>query len=64
MKYVVYFTWKWNGEKDSFNVDSARERNMNIDEMIEREEFESISYCPIYRDGEYGKRINVYNSVN
>lgn len=55
MKYAIYFTWK-DGFYDTFNVDSAKERNMNIKDMIERKEFKTISYCPIYSNGEYGKR--------
>ena len=56
MKYTIYFTWL-DGFQDSFNVSSASERNMNIKNMIARKEFKSISYCPIYANGEYGKRI-------
>ena len=43
-KYAVYFTWK-DGVEDSFNVYTAKERDMNIKE---------ISYCRIYSNGEYG----------
>lgn len=53
MKYAVYFTWN-DGFEDSFNVDSAKERDLNIKEMIERKDFKSISFCPIYKNGEYG----------
>ena len=46
----------WNdGTEDSFNVDSAEERDMNIKEMITRGEFKHISYCRIYANSEYGK---------
>ena len=59
MKYAIYFTWR-DKEKDSFNVSSAKERDMNIKDMLSRKnEFNSISYCPIYKNGEYGTRINV-----
>lgn len=54
MRYAVYFVWN-DGIEDSFNVDSAKERDMNIKEMIARKEFKSISYCKIYANGEYGK---------
>ena len=54
MKYAIYFTWN-DGFKDSFNVSSASERDMNIKNMIARKEFKSISYCRIYANGEYGK---------
>ena len=53
MKYAIYFTWN-DGFRDTFNTDSAKERDMNIKEMIGRKDFKSISYCPIYADGEYG----------
>ena len=53
MQYAVYFTWN-DGFQDSFNTDSAKERDLNIKEMIERKDFKSISYCPIYANGEYG----------
>lgn len=53
MKYAVYFTWN-DGFQDSFNTDSAKERDFNIKEMIKRKDFKSISYCPIYANGEYG----------
>ena len=54
MRYAVYFTWN-DGFEDSFNVDSAKERDINIKDMIDRKEFKSISYCRIYANGEYGK---------
>ena len=57
-KYAVYFTWN-DGFKDSFNVYDAKERDMNIKEMINRKDFKSISYCRIYANGEYGKDITV-----
>ena len=55
MKYAIYFTWKDDGFEDSFNVDSAKERDLNIREMIKRNEFKEISFCPIYASGEYGQ---------
>ena len=54
MRYAVYFIWN-DGTEDSFNVDSAKERDLNINEMIARKEFKRISYCRIYANGEYGK---------
>lgn len=54
MRYAVYFMWN-DGTEDSFNVDSAEERDMNIKEMITRGEFKHISYCRIYANSEYGK---------
>ena len=58
MRYAVYFIWN-DGFEDSFNVDSAKERDLNIKEMIERKDFQEISYCRIYANGEYGKRVKV-----
>ena len=57
-KYVIYFTWN-DGFKDSFNVYDAKERDMNIKEMIDRKDFKSISFRRIYANGEYGKNITV-----
>lgn len=58
MKYAVYFTWN-DGFEDAFNVDSAKERDMNIKEMIERKDFKEIRFCKIYASGEYGKETKV-----
>lgn len=55
MKYAIYFTWK-DGTKDSFNVYDAKARDWNINEMIGRKDFISVSYCKIYASGEYGER--------
>ena len=57
-RYAVYFTWN-DGFEDSFNVDSAKERDFNIKDMIDRKEFKSISFCIIYANDEYGKTIKV-----
>ena len=54
MRYAVYFTWN-DGTEDTFNCDSALERNMNIQNMINRDEFKYIAWCKIYASGEYGK---------
>lgn len=53
MKYAIYFTWN-DGFEDSFNVCGAKERNMNIKDMLVRKDFKAISYCRIYASGEYG----------
>ena len=58
MKYAVYFTWK-DGTEDTFTAGSAKERDLNINNMVRRDEFKKISYCRIYASGEYGKKINV-----
>lgn len=52
-RYAIYFTWN-DGTEDSFNVYSAKERDMNIKEMIDRGDFKAISWCKIYSNGEYG----------
>ena len=57
-RYAVYFTWN-DGFDDSFNVDSAKERDLCIKDMIVRKEFKSISFCTIYANGEYGKTTMV-----
>ena len=57
-KYAIYFTWN-DGFEDSFNVVDAKERGLNVKEMIDRKEFKHISYCRIYANGEYGKDIIV-----
>ena len=58
MRYAVYFTWK-DGFQDTFNAESAEDRDLNIRDMIDRDEFSSIEYCRIYASGEYGKHIKV-----
>ena len=58
-RYAVYFTWKDDGFEDSFNVYDAKERDMNIKEMISMGEFSEISYCRIYANGEYGRTTKV-----
>lgn len=58
MKYAIYFTWKDDTE-DTFNVTDAKERDLNIKDMIGRNDFKSISYCHIYASGEYGKHVKV-----
>jgi len=57
-KYAIYFTWN-DGFEDSFNVADAKERDMNIRDMIKRGEFKEIRYCRIYASGEYGREIKV-----
>ena len=58
MRYAVYFTWN-DGFEDSFNCTDREDRDLNIRNMIERKEFKHISYCKIYKNGEYGKRVEV-----
>lgn len=59
MRFAIYFTWN-DGFADTFNVDNAKERDMNIKDMVARNEFKSISYCPIYANGGYGSRVYAY----
>lgn len=56
--YAVYFTWN-DGFKDTFNVEDAKDRDLNIKDMIRRNDFKEISYCRIYANGEYGKTVKV-----
>lgn len=57
-KYAVYFIWN-DGTEDSFNCTDAEERDLNIKQMIERKDFKEISWCRIYKSGEYGKIVKV-----
>lgn len=57
-KYAIYFIWN-DETTDSFNVKNAKERDLNIKNMIKSKEFKSIEYCKIYYTGEYGKHIKV-----
>ena len=57
-KYAIYFTWN-DGTEDTFNVYNAKERDMNIKEMINRGDFKEISYCRIYANGEYGIDVKI-----
>ena len=59
MRYAVYFTWKNDGFKDSFIAADRNDRDVNIRQMLDRKEFKEISYCKIYKNGEYGKHVNV-----
>ena len=58
-KYAIYFTWENDDTSDSIIVNSAFERDKNIKDMLRRGEFYDISYCPIYANGEYGKRTYI-----
>lgn len=57
--YAIYFTWKNDGMEDSFNVRDAKERDMNIKDMLKRGEHKDIRWCRIYASGEYGKMKEV-----
>ena len=57
-RYAVYFTWN-DGFEDSFNAESAKERDFNISEMKQRGDFKYIAWARIYVNGEYGKRTVV-----
>ena len=63
MKYAIYFTWL-DGTEDSFNVDTAKYRDENINKMLDRKSFKYLAYCPIYRTQEYGKKKVVYDNPN
>lgn len=62
--YAIYFVWK-DGTEDSCIEYGAARRNMVINDLLNREnldgekDFIEISYCKIYKNGEYGKRIKV-----
>lgn len=59
MKYAIYFTWKNNGQRDSVIENTAKKRDEDIKDLIERGEFTEIAYARIYTNGEYGKRIRL-----
>jgi hypothetical protein len=59
MRYAIYFTWKDDNTSDSIIVKGVEERNLNIKDMVKRNEFKDIYYCKIYSSGEYGKHIKV-----
>ena len=52
-RWSVYFTWK-DGTEDSFLCETAKERDMNIYDMLLRNDFIHIRYCRVYANGEYG----------
>lgn len=55
-RWAIYFTWN-DGFKDTFNCETAKERDMNIKDMIKRGEFKEIEYCRIAADGEYLENV-------
>jgi hypothetical protein len=58
MKYAIYFEVQ--GYKDTFNVKSAKERDMCLKELLRNDaEYKNICWCKIYVSGEYGKRVFV-----
>ena len=59
MRYTDAVYFSINGEEDSFNVRSAKERDNNLEDMLKREEIQDIMWCRIYTDGSYGRRIRV-----
>lgn len=58
MKYAIYWTWN-DGFEDTDILLNRKERDICIKDMISRNEFKEISYCKIYANGEYGKRVKV-----
>lgn len=53
MRYAIYFTWN-DGFEDAVTVEDRMERDLTIKDMLKRYDFKKISYCKIYRNGEYG----------
>ena len=66
-EYAIYFQWKYepipddpncnhiyDGSEDSIIVESALERDVEIKDMIRRNDFQYIAWCQIYSNGEYG----------
>ena len=58
MRYAIYFTWS-DGTSDTVTEDNAKRRDLVIKDMLNRNEFKDISYCKIYANGEYSKRVKV-----
>lgn len=65
MRYVIY-TVDRNEEvfgnadlHDSYIVDSALERNLYLMEEVKRDTCIEVMYSPIYKSGEFGKRVIV-----
>ena len=52
-RYAVYFIWN-DGTEDSILCWDAKDRDMNIKDMIDRKDFKFISWCRIDANGEYG----------
>ena len=48
MRYALYFVWN-DGTKDSFNVNSARERDLNIIEVVDTATMDTIHEYEIRR---------------
>ena len=59
-RYAIYFIWN-DGTKDTFNVEDAKDRDLNIKNMIARQDFKEIGYRRIYKNGEYGNLVKVLN---
>lgn len=72
MRYVIYTVDRYeevfgNADvHDSYIVDSALERNQYLMEEVKRDTCIQVMYAPIYKSGEYGKRVIVklYNVVD
>lgn len=54
MNYAIYFMWD-DGTEDSFIEHNAERKNISINELLNRDEIIKISFCKIYKSGEYGK---------
>ena len=62
-RWAVYFAWN-DGVEDSFNCETAKERDKNIRWMIESGNFSMIKYCRIYANGEYGVDKVVFDNAH
>lgn len=58
MRYALYIDLAQGGE-NTYIVNSARERDLDITNLKRTGMARNIMYCPIYKSGEYGKRIKV-----
>lgn len=53
MRYAIYYTWKDDNSRDTFNADNAKERDMNIRNLISRNKFK------VYHTVQYMLMVNM-----
>lgn len=54
MRYAIRFKWRDEWLEDIIEVDNAKERDFNIKEMLVEQDFDLITYCNVYANGEHG----------
>lgn len=58
MRYAVYMKYV-DGLVDSTNCDNRAERDILISNIKRFDYVTDADYCPIYKSGEYGNRVNI-----